>query len=640
MPPTGGSTEQTGALVGDFDGDGINGFILSFRQKAPALVWYRRVESGWKTYVIEKDYLPLEAGGAAYDIDGDGDLDIVFGGDWQSDEIWWWENPAPNFDPAVPWKRHVIKKGGETQHHDQIFGDFKNTGTPQLVFWNQGSKTIFIADIPAHPRETEPWPFVPLYSGRVVDTSGGGNAAKYPEGLAAADIDGDGVVDLLAGNYWFKYLGAGKFKPIRIGSIGGRIRAAKLIEGSKYPQVVIAPGDGSGPLRWYECKGDPQNEKDWVGHDLGGRDMIHGHTLELGDINGDGHLDIFAAEMAKWTEARSDPDNPKAETWIFYGDGKGNFRKTVLVTGNEFHEGRLADLDGDGDLDILNKPYNWETPRVDVWLNNGTGPRKHAGVGKSFTGPLGLELYSLRHHFVKNVPLTLDYVHDFGFTEVEGDTYGYQPTVFVNMLAARGMKLVGTFVDYEKFQNDLDDVIKDAKALGVQYVLCGWIPHEGTGFTDRDVHNAAKLFNRVGEKLNAAGLKFIYHPHGYEFRPYKNGTLFDLLAAETRPEFVSFELDVFWIEHSGADPVKLMRKYGTRFSLMHVKDLRKGAARDFTGAAPDTDSVAIGSGSVDWPGVLKEARRIGVKHYFIEDESSEAIDQIPQSLRYLESLRW
>src|SRR5581483_145972 len=360
----------------------------------------------------------------------------------------------------------------------------------------------------------------------------------------------------------------------------------------------------------------------------------------LGDINGDGHLDIFAAEMAKWTEARSDPDNPKAETWIFYGDGKGNFRKTVLVTGNEFHEGRLADLDGDGDLDILNKPYNWETPRVDVWLNNGTGPRKHAGVGKSFTGPLGLEVYSLRHHFVKNVPLTLDYVHDFGFTEVEGDTYGYQPTVFVNMLAARGMKLVGTFVDYEKFQNDLDDVIKDAKALGVQYVLCGWIPHEGTGFTDRDVHNAAKLFNRVGEKLNAAGLKFIYHPHGFEFRPYKNGTLFDLLAAETRPEFVSFELDVFWIEHSGADPVKLMRKYGTRFSLMHVKDLRKGAARDFTGAAPDTDSVAIGSGSVDWPGVLKEARRIGVKHYFIEDESSEAIDQIPQSLRYLESLRW
>ena len=62
---------------------------------------------------------------------------------------------------------------------------------------------------------------------------------------------------------------------------------------------------------------------DWVGHDLVGRDMIHGHCLQIADIDGDGNLDIFAAEMAKWTESRPDPDNPNAEAWIFYGDGKG-----------------------------------------------------------------------------------------------------------------------------------------------------------------------------------------------------------------------------------------------------------------------------------------------------------------------------
>jgi hypothetical protein len=98
--------------------------------------------------------------------------------------------------------------------------------------------------------------------------------------------------------------------------------------------------------------------------------MIHGHTLQIADIDGDGNLDIFAAEMAKWTESKQESDNPNATAWIFYGDGKGNFRTTVFSTGIDFHEGRLADLNGDGTIDILDKPYNWEAPRVDLWLQS------------------------------------------------------------------------------------------------------------------------------------------------------------------------------------------------------------------------------------------------------------------------------
>ena len=370
LPVPGESHQQTGALIAKVDPKGGTDFILSFRQVAPALVWYRRQGAAWSRYAIENEFLPVEAGGAAYDIDGDGDLDIVFGGDYKSDTLWWWENPAPHFAPNVSWKRHTIKTGGARQHHDQIFADVKGTGRPQLIFWNQGAKTLYLAEIPKDPRAAEAWQLEVVFSGKAGEAVE--KAAEYAEGLDAVDVDGDGRVDLLAGNYWFRYSG-GKFHPTRIAPIGGRIRAGRFVKG-KYAQVVIAPGDGSGPLRFYEAKGDPSVESSWVGRDLLDREMVHGHTLDLGDIDGDGNLDIFAAEMAKWTAGPNAADNPAATAWILYGDGRGGFRRTVLVTGDGWHEGKLADLNGDGRLDILNKPYTCDTPRVDIWLNRPAKP--------------------------------------------------------------------------------------------------------------------------------------------------------------------------------------------------------------------------------------------------------------------------
>jgi hypothetical protein len=382
LPLPGTSTEQTGALIGDFDRDGKNDFIISFRKTGPALVWYRRTDSGWARHVIEPDYLTVEAGGAMADIDGDGDPDVVFGGDWQSDEVWWWENPSPTFDPGVPWKRHTIKRGGAKQHHDQVFGDFLGTGKPQLAFWNQGAKKLFLAEIPADPRRADSWPLTEIFSGAAGE---GGRKTEfvYAEGVAACDVDGDGQVDLLAGNLWFKHRGGTKFDAIPIGKIGGRVAAGKLKPG-KYPQVIIAPGDGNGPLCEYECVGDPEKTSDWIGHELLDREMIHGHSLQIADIDGDGNSDIFAAEMAKWKNGK-EADNPNATAWILYGDGKGNFRKAVFQSGVGFHEARVADLDGDGRMDILSKPYTWMTPRLDVWLQI---PPTTSGRGSSDLGSL------------------------------------------------------------------------------------------------------------------------------------------------------------------------------------------------------------------------------------------------------------
>jgi VCBS repeat protein len=374
LPVPGTSREQTGDLVAHLDPKSpAMDFVISCRVVGPALVWYRRVSNRWERYVIEKEFLPIEAGGAAYDIDGDGDLDIVFGNDYQGNHLWWWENPSPNFDPNVPWKRHVIKNGGENQHHDQIFADLKGEGRAQLIFWNQKAKTIFLADIPKDPRHTEPWSYTPIFSGNAGEGAHG--AALYAEGLDAYDVDGDGRIDLLAGNYWFKYEGGNTFKPVQISATGGRIKAGKFKPG-RYPQIVIGPGDGSGPLMMYECKGDPADTKAWIGHKLLDRDLIHGHTLDIGDIDGDGHLDILAAEQGKWTNSPAALDNPNASAFVLYGDGRGHFRTTLLDKGEGWHDGKIGDFDGDGDLDLLQKPYAWSAPRVDVWLNNGTGKVK------------------------------------------------------------------------------------------------------------------------------------------------------------------------------------------------------------------------------------------------------------------------
>jgi FG-GAP-like repeat len=367
LPVPSGGKQQTACVVFDIDKDGAADIVVAERTQAPALIWLRHTKTGWDKYVIDDTHQTPEAGGVAYDVDGDGDLDLIIGGDAASDELWWYENPAPNFDPKTPWKRHRIKKGGGKAHHDQAIGDFKGTGKPQLTFWNQGARKLFMAEIPPNPRTSESWPLA-----EILDTSTVTTAIKQ-EGMCAFDVDGDGLTDLVAGIYWFKYQGGNKFKAIQIANHPGRVAAGHFKPG-KVAQFVLSPGDGDGPLLFIECEGDPVDPKSWVSRDLLGKNMIHGHTLALADINGDGNLDIFTAEMGKWSEKKLQPDNPSANAWILYGDGQGNFKTTVLSTGIGFHEGRVADVTGNGRLDIIDKPYNWDTPRIDLWLNQGNKP--------------------------------------------------------------------------------------------------------------------------------------------------------------------------------------------------------------------------------------------------------------------------
>jgi sugar phosphate isomerase/epimerase len=253
----------------------------------------------------------------------------------------------------------------------------------------------------------------------------------------------------------------------------------------------------------------------------------------------------------------------------------------------------------------------------------------------------GVQAYTYRNSFKNGVPETLDTIRALGFTEIESGTNpnGLTPEEFRKMLDDRGMKAPSVGASYDEIVKDPKEVARKAKVLGASYVMVAWIPHTKNEFSIVEAKKAVEDFNRVGKVLKENGITLCYHNHGYEFKPYKNGTLFDYIAENTNPEYVSFELDILWAAHPGADPVKLLNKYGSRWKLMHLKDLRKGVKGDFSGGTPVENDVALGTGSINLPAVLKAAKKAGVKHYFIEDESPSIKTQVPQSLAYLKSLK-
>ena len=386
---------QAAALVFDINQDGIDDIVIAGWSDETSMVWLQKQGAQWQRFLIDQRQSHIEAGGAVCDIDGDGDLDILQGGSWATNELWWWENPYPVFKPDTPWNRYLIKHDGANQHHDQIFGDFDGDGQKELVFWNQSARKLWIADLPPDPRVQAKWQLKEIWSWP--------QSLKY-EGLAQADVDRDGVDDLIGGAMWFKHLGQQRFQANVIDAEYGSSRSAvgDLIRGGR-PEIVLGSGDTVGPLNLYEYRDGTWHKTTLI------EVVDHGHSLQIADINGDGCLDIFTAEMAHWWKEQSNTD---AKLWLLYGNGQGGFELTELqaAEGLGNHESRLGDLDGDGDLDILQKPFEMETPGVnlDIWLNNGTDSIKRSWKDKDHPYRVLLQVGAagyLRKHAVVEVEI-------------------------------------------------------------------------------------------------------------------------------------------------------------------------------------------------------------------------------------------
>jgi sugar phosphate isomerase/epimerase len=166
--------------------------------------------------------------------------------------------------------------------------------------------------------------------------------------------------------------------------------------------------------------------------------------------------------------------------------------------------------------------------------------------------------------------------------------------------------------------------------------MCSWIPHDGNRFDIENTKAAVKVFNEAGAVLKREGIILAYHAHGYEFRPYEYGSLFDYMAQNAKN--FSLEMDVFWITHGGEDPIALLDKYPDFVVMLHLKDMEKGLQGNDSGSADVETNVILGQGQIDIEGIVKKAYQQGVRYMFIEDESSRVIEQVPKSLSFLKSI--
>jgi sugar phosphate isomerase/epimerase len=262
-------------------------------------------------------------------------------------------------------------------------------------------------------------------------------------------------------------------------------------------------------------------------------------------------------------------------------------------------------------------------------------------LAADFHDHLGIQLYSLRAQFKENATGALDLLKTYGVTEVETwSGTGLTPDKLAAELKTRGVKAVSAHIGIADFQKDVNAVIATAKTLGVEYVIIPIL--NGRNMKDEDAYKIATDFNTWGAALKAAGLKFGYHTHGPEMTPSAAGngeTLFDIIVRETKPELVTYEMDVFWTYQAGQDPVKLLNKYPNRWTMLHLKDMRKGGPVGLGVRTAATDQTAVGNGEINWPAIIATAQKIGVKHYFLEDETPAPLQEIPVSLKYLRALK-
>lgn len=242
---------------------------------------------------------------------------------------------------------------------------------------------------------------------------------------------------------------------------------------------------------------------------------------------------------------------------------------------------------------------------------------------------IGLQLYTVRTQLAQDFAGTLARVAAIGYREVEFAGYFEKDPHDVRALLDRH-GLVAPAAHMQSIAPAAWRASLDAaNIIGHRYVVVAWLPPELRRTVD-DFRRLAQTLNRMAAEARAAGLRFAYHNHDYEFVPTEGRVPFDVLLAETDPHLVEIEMDLYWITKGGQDPLAYFARYPGRFPMVHVKDSM---------GPPDHRMVDVGAGTIDFRKIFAHSTQAGIRHYFVEhDEPPDAFASIRASYEYLRRL--
>jgi sugar phosphate isomerase/epimerase len=248
---------------------------------------------------------------------------------------------------------------------------------------------------------------------------------------------------------------------------------------------------------------------------------------------------------------------------------------------------------------------------------------------------------------------TLRQLSSIGYREVEAAGFlGRSASDVKQAMDQAGLHCVSAHYSYADLAPHLDEIIQFGKALGLGYIICAspGLPDASRAksadarvnreaMTLDDWRWNAEQFNKIGERVNAAGIKFGYHNHTVEFRTLDGVVIYDELLRLTDPAKVTMEMDCGWLIVGGKNPVDYLTRYPTRISMLHVKDFKLGSAHGSDTAPPP--SAELGRGSIDYRPIFKAAEKAHITHAFIEQEQYDMppMEALKIDAEYMQALK-